>query len=753
MGSAPDADVGRAHPDLQLTSREVVTQLTWLGLLPLLLFKSHMKLSLSLHCIICAARFSSTMLLAGHLSQHHAAELRDAQEWTKMVAWVLFAVHGCVCNPATHHGVIGHFCPLQIQVAHIIRTSDLKVAIPWSFRATDLMDLLETSVPATALKKITALIMSRQFELLINGQEVLHLLTSRCVWCDEAVPIRQALAHLQVTHAFDIRNIKVIIDQLAAVATQTHDGFWCSYCGELLPSTEIAFDIAPQPEKHMPLCPYITMLAVLLSYPMWHRSAFDPDVWPSTDEVERAYHSLHQRRQQFNVSFSDPPDTFGAAFELLAECGLDMLNDPQQMLEIRYKCLMCHKCFYMPGALQRHVQSHNTRQLDTQFCMHRLQLRCLPQCQFCDAPTSSRQQAHRCPALLNLAVFLTHGSAGTNGSSQRYLAGDLDPCTDRGSQCADTKGTTLQTAQAGLFQYFNKRIKDGHVPTDGAAGQTGSEDRIEPECSTTRTSVSDPHQSRPGLHLASDVGGHKEVACFGQKPSIETCTGGSDDGDTDAPRRAPSSGEPQRRGLEGSGEDALDQRRWTNAVPSMGPDDSNAPTDKGCFDVDSGMSTGSAELDPTDKGSHNDITIPCSDKAEGSSRSLHSMAVATVQSQPTRSLGGSTAIVLSRHLAAYPLPNQASEHREDASGQADTEASARRVVRILLNHRNMCYINSFIISLAWVTLLMQGLELEQWPMGGFELFRTSLSVVCRSIWLSSDPFFGFYPVRTNRGGP
>ena len=104
------------------------------------------------------------------------------------------------------------------------------------------------------------------------------------------------------------------------------------------------------------------------------------------------------------------------------------------------------------------------------------------------------------------------------------------------------------------------------------------------------------------------------------------------------------------------------------------------------------------------------------------------MAVATVQSQPTRSLGGSTAIVLSRHLAAYPLPNQTSEHREDALGQADPETFARRIVRILLNHRNMCYINSFIISLAWVTLLMQGIDLEQWPMGGFELFRTLTAV-------------------------
>ena len=348
LGSAPDADMAREHPDQQLTSREVVTQLTWLGLLPLMLFKSHMKLTLSLHCIICAARFSCTMLLAGHLRQHHAAELREAHEWTKMVGWVLFGAHGCVCNPATHHGVAGHFCPLQLQVAHIIRTSGLKVAIPWTFRATDLMDLLETSVTTSALKKITHLIMSRQFELLIDCPEVFQLLTHRCIWCDEAVPIRQALAHLQVAHTFDVRNIKLIIDQLAVVAAQTHDGFWCSYCGELLPSTEIAFDIAPQPEKHLPLCPYITMLAVMLSYPMWHRRPFDPDVWPSPDEVERAYHSLHQRRVQFNVRHSEVPDTFGAAFEPLAECGLDMLSDPQLLTDIKYKCLICHKSFFLP---------------------------------------------------------------------------------------------------------------------------------------------------------------------------------------------------------------------------------------------------------------------------------------------------------------------------------------------------------------------------------------------------------------------
>ena len=89
MGHAPDeAEARNTIPNMLLTVREVVLQLSGLGLLPLLLNRSHMKLELSLHCHLCDTRFGSTCLLRGHLEQQHAAEVRDALPWIRMMGWI-----------------------------------------------------------------------------------------------------------------------------------------------------------------------------------------------------------------------------------------------------------------------------------------------------------------------------------------------------------------------------------------------------------------------------------------------------------------------------------------------------------------------------------------------------------------------------------------------------------------------------------------------------------------------------------------
>ena len=162
---------------------------------------------------------------------------------------------GCVCNPSVHHGTPGHFCPLMIQVALMIKMFGPAITVPWTFRATDLLDMLETSLSGPVLRKVTSWIMSRQFERLLHSQDVFQLLTQRCIWCDEAVPLSQALVHLTITHGFDPRCLQVIIEQLAMVAAQEHEGFWCSFCGALMPSTEVDLDITPLPLDHLKHCP------------------------------------------------------------------------------------------------------------------------------------------------------------------------------------------------------------------------------------------------------------------------------------------------------------------------------------------------------------------------------------------------------------------------------------------------------------------------------------------------------------------
>ena len=68
LTAAPDAPAAvDAPPDLLLSTREVVQQLAWLGLLHVLVLRPRLRLSLTLHCQLCEARFASSNLLLAHL--------------------------------------------------------------------------------------------------------------------------------------------------------------------------------------------------------------------------------------------------------------------------------------------------------------------------------------------------------------------------------------------------------------------------------------------------------------------------------------------------------------------------------------------------------------------------------------------------------------------------------------------------------------------------------------------------------------
>ena len=647
MGHAPDEQAARGTiPNMLLTVQEVVLQLSGLGLLPLLLNRSHMKLELSLCCQICDTRFSSTCLLQGHLEQQHAEAIQAALPWIRMMGWIFMDSFGCVCNPAVHHGTPGHFCPLMIQVAHMIVSHGPAITVPWTFRATDLMDMLETSLPGPALTKITSWIMSRQFERLLHSQEVFQLLTQRCIWCDEAVPLTQALVHLTITHGFDTRAIQVITDQLAAVAAQDHQGYWCSFCGALLPSTEVDFDIEALPLDHLKFCPYITMVAVMLSYPVWYKRPYQPDVWPTTTEVERAYQSMHLRLMQFNVSNSDTLDTLGAAYDPLVECGLYMLSDPKFLDHARHTCLICHRLFFTAWAFVQHVKSHDYRQMDTMLCLHRLQQRCSTHCQFCDAPAHNPQLEHRCPTLVNLATFLAHGSPESYGPGNRYLENNSDQRPDEGTghqhRCTEIQKTKNQQLSSldPLHQQEPKRPSDDDCQADAS-------ERVELECTAAGTSVSDPCESGTRQSDSLDASRDKAVACLQQRDPTSPSLGGPHARDPASTCRDPGQGFTTRCSVEGGRTDAPDHQGGTDAIPSMGCIYKDFEADQRKQDEHPGGSESSGQLVATSPGPHHNTAVPGSHQEQREPRQSSTMVMAGLQSQSTGSMGRGASSLLS----------------------------------------------------------------------------------------------------------
>ena len=138
-------------------------------------------------------------------------------------------------------------------------------------------------------------------------------------------------------------------------------------------------------------------------HPVLHKPPYDPLAWPTPQAIEAAFQRQEHQRLMFNAW---TPDSFGQEFDLLATCGLLMLQDSTLQEIINHECLICNKFFIMPGALERHLQSHDFKQLNTMWCSRRLHLINQP-CDHCGS--TQHEESHVCPALLNLAVLLTNG--------------------------------------------------------------------------------------------------------------------------------------------------------------------------------------------------------------------------------------------------------------------------------------------------------------------------------------------------------
>ena len=578
------------------------------------------------------------------------------------------------------------------------------------------------------------------------------MLTQRCLWCDETVPLSQALVHLTITHGFDTRSIQVITEQLAKVAAQEHQGFWCSYCGALLPSNEVDYDIAPLPLDHLKHCPYITMVAVMLSYPVWYKRPYQPNVWPTTAEVERAYQSLHLKLMQFNVSHSDTVDTLGAAYEPLVECGLYMLSDPKFLEHARHTCLLCHRVYFTEWAFVQHVKTHDFRQMDTMLCLHRLQMRCSTHCQFCDSPAHNPQLEHRCPTLVNLATFLTHGSPESYGPGHRYLEVHTDTRPDEGTGNQGIRSSEKQKTQNGQVTGIDKILQTvtGRSPDDDR--KIGASKRGQPECTSSRTPIPDPCESGTGQSLATDAGRDTKMARLQQGNSIASSAGSPHAGNLAT--TSVDLGQVITSGcsLERGRTDAADHQRWPDAISSMGRINKDIEADQRGEDEHSRGGEMCGDSMPVGPGPQHNVEVPCPDQEQGKSGQSGALVMAGLQSQSTGGLVRGASTLLSRHLAVGSLSGPATDLREISAGQTNPATPELRVVRILLNHKNLCYANSLIICLAWAAILMGGIDLGDWPLGGYELFRTLTAMSGMPINLATfQPFLWLFNTGPNYG--
>ena len=724
-----DAELARSTPpDLLLTPEEIVQQLAWLGLLRLLVHNASLKMHLSLHCKVCGSHFTSPTQLMGHMRALHEQAVGEAAAWIRLLTWVLFSAHGCMCNPAVNHGTPAHSCPLIYNLALMLNDGGPGIIVPWPYRAVDLMDVLEPLVTEPVLSKVTTLMMARRFEDVMMSTEVYQLLTQRCLLCDMRIPLSCARTHIRVAHDFDIRNLEIIIKQLACCAAKTHFEHWCSFCGTLLPYDLEDEEFTPCPLEHLMECDYIALIAMLLSFPVWYKKPLTLGEWPSIEEIERGSHAVQLQLMQFNAQPSALHDTLGQSYEQLAACGFYLMSDPKFHDRLHFHCLMCGRKFFTPWRMFEHLQSHNFRQLDTYLCSHRLHLRCSNPCQFCTLQRHLAQLGGHCLPLFHLAVFLCNGGGLRPGQRYLELHSDSGPTESLGHQSGrqstgqeaeDRQGPQSQGQQS--VQAFLRRA-------DRNGGQTGLENGGQLAATAPRTSIHLTSPTRTRFNFASDAGGHSGVAPGPKGHAIATSPGGApvfhlggaidqfDEGGT--------------QGQDVGGMPTAESHRLGRqyALSSLGSLGQNVEADEGCnFEAGRGAPS-SAECTSDGARPHHDHPIPWADQTIGVHGQSNSVSLDDLEPVSARGMERSQAHLLSCHLAACEDINSSTRHRADITGQEHPSETGTRIIRILMNPGNICFLNAFMVCQAWATLLAGALDPLWWPMGGLELFRSITAI-------------------------
>ena len=423
---------------------------------------------------------------------------------------------------------------------------------------------------------------------------------------------------------------------------------------------------------------------------------------------------------------AQPSDHAGQEFDVLVSCGHRMLQDDLILDTIKHQCLICQRTFYMPGALALHLQQHDYKQLNTLWCLRRLQLTCTP-CPCCGSDSSS--DSTDCPALRNLAVLLTNGRRPRQGEFDLGLPFDTDPARKSRNFPGDG-GQAQQKAKAQrqcINNWFDRRSNEEH---DEADGSHHSQTRRFDSHASSRISVCDVSPTRGRKLTSCPPGLPSNLAERRSHPILAPHDGPLCNGDgQDSPRQI---------------EECASQRRCGSGLHPLQPhrlQPADAVSEVGCERPEIGAEQGEAAANWRGESDHrhhcpdlaigarDHSSIPCPVQAPsgGCQWENNFLSMGGGKSNAGRTVESLANSVISQHLATCEIdvaPTNSAEDRTcTAAGTDVVDDRPKHLVRILENDSStMCYVNAALQALAWCTLLCQGLHPHLWA-HGFELLR------------------------------
>lgn len=737
-------------PDLVLSAAEQIEPLLWLGCAHLLYDKVELRIVLTKVCQICGQNCRDGTALQQHLNDAHPHHMEDVRMFKEMFQWSLFQEQGCFCNPSPGWGEPNHECVGLTQLAWIAQSFNWQVVLPWAFKSNELVTELSDALPLQALQRVTLALMARNFHKLWQDTDLEVMLKTRCLLCQEYLSLGYIKSHLSVQHQVTLDKVKYVMPQVAAVFADMNSEVWhCEWCAGLLPTWSTNEEFVPDHLRHMMECPYVMQIALLLMMPKWHSPALQPLTWASQDHIAsvRRQHQLQQWQLHAGIS-----DTFGMSMEALAQYGLQFMQDPLIAEQVSFRCLLCTKCFFMSTKFEQHLHTdHNFQQMQTLMCYHRLALHCGSSCQFCGKTHSTDQ----CIPLLNLAVYLVNGY-GIRGAHRPRLSGtDVGSTTQQGTDATTGPDQTQrknqrqeaaqdwrQSPRSTLTFFFNNGGADRAPSTTGASVTASRRQHQLPDAGIP---VHGPHEPWQGVNSPPPAPGQPNVACHHRQNSHPAAppSPGHDADVGDAVEdlvRGNSHGGTVRRLHELPSH--MQRHRPNDAVSEVVSTEAEASTNRGSWTTQPGGAENTSQRAEDLIGPPGDTPVPRPQEAEGGGRAEggHSVALDSVDADSTRALVRASTPLLPQYLAAHPSEVSATNSRSATFSQAIAEGNVN-LVPIFENHSGtICFANTVILCLAWLTILADGYHPQQWTTG-YEMLRRVFQAEHRPVDLmSTEPF-------------
>ena len=601
----------------------------------------------------------------------------------------------------------------------------MPICVPYAFKAQDLVDLMHPLLTFQSMKEVTTHLMLRQFAKLWQHRELLQLLRSTCLICQEQLQIGQIVAHLEVAHDMPLRRFQYHLKQLARIYVGLQSDEWaCDFCGMHLQIDEVDFGFAARAHEHLLTCPLLVQMAVLFGHPIWEHDWPEVVSWPNQATLLEQHRIRNLRLWQLNATISEHP---ASAYLYLAQCGKWYLDDVMIKDMLNHECLSCGKQFFSAWRFLTHLfDCHNFHQMDTEQCHTLLVfLQNEVPCTLCGAQSHAQTAGKRCVALFNLAVFLCNrhvlhwGRRYACCSDGRDLAA---PPQARGigsvdhGEARDERGIHGQTAT-------NQGPGEGQRPNTrssaASADQTGSATRRFDQCTVDGDTVFDPLQFGTRINR----GRHDSRVCQmataeGQANNTETPLSLAHDEHFAGPPDQAVDSHSYGSDHQGLPEVSLGGRTGSDALSPMVQDHSPTDPEQGQAHEHGGDASRSSKCASPDAGSRHYSTIPCTPESGRDSNAICPLDLDHIDEGERGALERAQEALIPRFMAAYHDSDQTQLHATQSAGPKTDARTGKHSLRLLLNPSGTCcFANATILGLAWMTLICQGLHPHCWATG------------------------------------